>query len=62
VKKLLLPCIAVVTFAAFNVWSQAVAEPSPLLGPGVVVTELRPSAKAVFLEGNANNHGGPDGR
>lgn len=61
-RKLLLLCIPVVTFAAFSVWSQAVAGPPPLQGPGVVVTGLSPSAKAVFLEESANIHGGPDGR
>lgn len=61
-KTLLLLCIPVVTFAALNVWNQAVAEPAPLQGPGIVVAEVSTSADAEFLEGNATIHGGPDGR
>ena len=61
-KALLLLCIPVVTFAALNVWNQAVAEPVPLLGPGIVVAEFSTSANAEFPEGNATLHGGPNGR
>ena len=61
-KTLLLLCIPVVTFAALNVWNQAVAEPPPLQGPGIVVAEVATSANAESLAGNATMHGGPDGR
>ncbi|MDQ0866828.1 hypothetical protein [Arthrobacter globiformis] len=60
--KLLLLCVPAVTFAALNVWSQAVAEPPAVQGPGVVVIELPPSVKAVFLDEDANIQGGSDGR
>ncbi|GAB16380.1 hypothetical protein ARGLB_118_00440 [Arthrobacter globiformis NBRC 12137] len=60
--KLILLCIPVVTFAALNVWSQAVTEPPAVQGPGVVVIELPTSAKADFLKEDANIQGGSDGR
>jgi hypothetical protein len=62
VTKLLLLCIPVVTFAALYVWSQAAAEPPAVQGPGVVVLELPPSAKALFLNEDTNIQGGSDGR
>jgi hypothetical protein len=61
VKTLLLLCIPVVTFAALIVWNQAVAEPAPLQGPGIVVAEVSTPSNAEFL-GNAASDGGPDGR
>ncbi|UKA53779.1 hypothetical protein LFT45_19035 [Arthrobacter sp. FW305-BF8] len=61
-KTLLLLCIPVVAFAALNVWNQAVAEPTPLKEPGVVVAEASTSASAEFTAGNETIHGGPDGR
>lgn len=38
-KKLLLLGLPLVTLAGLNVWSQAVAEPAHIRGPGVVVRE-----------------------
>lgn len=61
-KTLLLLCIPVVTFAALDVWNQAVAEPAPVQGPGIVVAEVSTPADAEFLVGNATIHGGPGGR
>lgn len=39
-KKLLLLGIPLVTLAGLNVWSQAVAEPAHIKGPGIVVRDV----------------------
>ena len=50
-KKLLLLCFPVLAVAGLQVWSQALAEPEPVRGPGIVVPGVTVASPAAHLQG-----------